>query len=79
MHHEIVLPPEWRPVAITCPSCRTTLKAKYNPNTGALEALRCPACTWAQDYVAIAEDRRRRLAAARRKMPSSSRRQSRLN
>ncbi len=79
MHRSINLPPEWQPVAITCPDCRATLQAKYNPNTGALEALRCPDCPWAQDYVAIARKRALRLAAARRQLPSSERRQSRLN
>ena len=72
-------PPEWQPVALVCPKCRATLRARHNPNTDALEELRCPNCAWRTDYVAIAKQRKARLAAPFRRIPNSKHRQARFN
>lgn len=79
MRREIVLPPQWQTAPVACPRCKAPAQARYNPNNGALEALRCSRCPWTQDYVIEARHRAARLAAARRKYPSSKDRQSRLN
>jgi len=79
MRREIVLPPEWQTAPVACPRCRATAQAKYNPNNGALEALRCSRCPWTQDYVIEARNRKARLRALRHAYPPSSSRQTRLD
>lgn len=57
-------PPEWQAVALICPKCKATPRARHNPNTGALEALRCFDCDWSENYVKIAVKRKARLYAS---------------
>lgn len=79
MRSDIVLPPEWQTAPVVCPRCKAPAQAKYSPNTGALEALRCSRCAWEQDYVIEARNRKARLAATRRKSPPSNDSQTRLD
>jgi len=79
MSKDSLVPPEWQPVALVCPKCRVALRARYNPNTGVLDELRCLGCGWRHDYAASAKQRTARLAAARRRCPSSKHRQTRFN
>lgn len=72
MRKEILLAPAWRTAPVVCPRCKAPAQAKYNPNNGALEALRCPHCNWTQDFVLIAKKRTARLNAMRRKNPRST-------
>ena len=72
-------PPEWQPVALNCPKCPAGLEARYSPNTGALEALRCKRCPWSENYVLVAKNRKARIDAARKKFPRSVDLQQRLD
>lgn len=68
MRKEISYPPEWQTVALVCPKCKAQLRARHNPNTRALEALRCATCTWNENYVKVAVKRKARLHAMRRRL-----------
>ena len=79
MHRDIVLAPEWKVVPLQCPKCAHDLEARFSPNTGALEAIRCKRCPWSENYVLVATKRKARIAAARRKFPRSVDLQQRLD
>lgn len=72
MPRNIVLPPEWSTAPVACPRCKAPAQAKYSPNTGALEALRCTLCPWTENYLIVAKKRKARLNALRRKNPRST-------
>jgi len=76
MRPNICLPPEWLPIALVCPKCSAQLRARFSPNNGALEALRCDGCTWNENYVTIAAERNARLLRIRRTSKSSKDRQT---
>jgi len=78
MRRDVSLPPEWQLVALVCPKCKAQLRARHNPNTRALEALRCDRCTWNENFVTIATQRRLRLARLRRAHAPTSSKQSNI-
>jgi len=79
MRKDTVLAPEWRLAPVQCPKCGADARAKFNPNNGALEAMRCTLCPWTENYVLVAKQRATRLNAMRRKNPRSIDRQQRLD
>lgn len=78
MRNDTNFPPEWHTVALVCPKCKAQLRARYNPNTGALEALRCDTCTWNENYVKVAAQRKTRFLRLRRAHSPTSLKQTKL-
>jgi len=76
MRKEIVLPPEWELVPLSCPKCHKTLRAQFAGPSKSLEALKCTSCDWFLDAVQQKRVRRVRLQALARKFPSTKTRQT---